>query len=250
MQNIKLTNEEIITIKKKNKIKDANGQEGTVYFYYDEGKVVALKLFTTTDSNILENKEKKIILLNRKPLSEGILKPIKTVSNNDQIIGFTQELVWPHQTFFDLKVATKKAKRIEYLQQVKKLIEELHNNNIIHGDIRSFNLLVQNNKVKICDMDNCIVDNLNSDLDGWCTNFYQQKVKNIDPKLDIFCFNLVTIAILKQTFDIYAIDHIKNSLPIYKDIYQIYQNMINLDSNYNGEYLIDYINKKTKIKLI
>lgn len=250
MQNIKLTDKEIITIKTKNKIKGARGQEGSIYFYRDEGKTFALKLFTATNPNILENKEKKIMILNKKPLSEGILKPIKTVSNNDQIIGYTQQLIWPHQTFFDLKTSTKKTTKIEYLQQAKQLIEELHDNNIIHGDIRSFNLLVQNNKVKICDIDNCIVNDLNSDLDGWCKKLYKQKFGSIDSKLDIFCFNLVTIAVLKNIFDIYAINYIKNSSPLYKDIYQIYQDMNNINSNYTGEYLIDHINKKTKIKLI
>lgn len=110
MQNIKLTNEEINKIKNKNKIKNADGFEGAIYTYCDEGKLVALKLFTTKDIEVLKNKEKKIILLHQKPLNKNILKPIKTVSDNDHIIGYTEELILPHNTFEDIKLNTIKRK--------------------------------------------------------------------------------------------------------------------------------------------
>ena len=34
----------------------------------------------------------------------------------------------------------------------------------------------------------------------------------------------------------------------YKEIQRIYENMRNTDIKFNGEYIIDHINKKTKVK--
>ena len=51
---------------------------------------------------MLANKEKKIILLNNMNLDSNILTPIKTVSNHNEIVGYTQEFIWPHKTFDDL----------------------------------------------------------------------------------------------------------------------------------------------------
>lgn len=250
MQNIKLTNKQLETLKSKHQLRDANGSEGQIYLYNDNGQKVAIKLFNTTNLNILENKEKKIILLNKLPLNENILKPIKTVSNNEQVIGYTQELIWPHHTFSELKILMLKKDKIDVLKQAKSLIENLHNNGIVHGDIRSLNLLSQDKKVKICDIDNCIIDGLNFDTYGWFTNDYNKNVKCIDERLDIFCFNLVTLALLKRIMDDTVYAHMKDAYIFNKDIKKIYEEMLNLTENYNGEYLIDYINQKTKIKLL
>lgn len=250
MKNIKLTDKEIATIKKKNKIRNANGQEGFIYFYHDEGKIVALKLFTTTNLQTLDNKAKKIILLHQKPLDDNILKPIKTVSNKDAIIGYTEELVLPNETFEDVKLRNSKKQKIDYLRQAKVLIEHLHSHEIIHGDVNSFNFIISNGIVKICDLDNSSINGLPTDIQHYNLIHYLKKRTTLDYNSDIFCFNLLTIAVLKKIVDIYAINHIQDTFPLYKDIRQIYQEMDDLDSNYNGEYLIDYINEKTKIKFL
>lgn len=250
MQNIKLTDEELITIKKKNKIKNANGQEGAIYFYHDDGKKVALKLFTTKNPQVLENKTKKIILLHQKPLNDNILKPIKTVSNHDTIVGYTEELFLPNETFDDIKLHYSKQKKINYLRQAKSLIEHLHSHGIIHGDINAFNFIIANGIVKICDIDNSSINGLPVDVKHYNLSQYLEGTNKLDYNSDIYCFNLLTIALLKKLIDIYAIEYINNSFPVYKDIRQIYHDMNNLSPNYNGEYLIDHINEKTKIKLI
>lgn len=250
MQNINLSDQQLQLLKKKYKLRGLDGTEGQIYLYNDNGQKVAMKLFNTTCPKVLENKEKKIKLLYKKPLDSNILKPIKTVSNNDRIIGYTQQLVLPHSTFDDIKVSANKKNKLEYLKKAKYLIENLHDNDIIHGDIRSFNLLVQHNVVKLCDIDNCIIEDLNYDVQGSFADIYKNGVGTIDKYIDVFSHNIVTVAVLRKLLDHVVYDYIKKAVSINSDIATIYNEMLNLSENYSGEYLIDKIDKKMKIKFL
>ena len=248
MQNIELTQEELNYIINNNILKKAYGKESQLYRYNDNGQKVALKIFSTKNPNILEKKEKKIILLNKINFSDDILKPIKTVSLNGSVIGYTEELIWPHKTFEDIKTRTRKKTRINYLLQAKKLIEELKFNDIIYGDIHSFNFLVNNNTIKLCDMDNASIGGIDNEVRSILAWEYFDKYGHIDHNCDIFCFNLLTISMLKKYIDTWTLSYLKYASSEYEEIQRIYENMRNSDINFNGEYIIDYINKKTKVK--
>lgn len=248
MQNIKLTQDELDYIKNKNKLKNAYGKESELFSFEDNGQKVALKIFNTNNPSILERKEKKITLLNKLNLSNNVLKPIKTVSLNDYIIGYTQELIWPHKTFEDIKTGVRKKTKINYLLQAKDLIEELKINNIVYGDIHSFNFLVNNNTVKLCDIDNVSINGIENEVRSLLAWEYFDRYGYIDFNCDVFCFNLLTISMLKKYIDTWTLSYLKYASSEYDEIQKIYENMRNNDIAFDGEYIIDYINKKTKVK--
>lgn len=251
MQNIKLTDQELNIIKTKHRLKNADGREGFICCYEDEGKKVALKIFDTKNHDMLANKEKKIILLNNMNLDSNILTPIKTVSNNNEIVGYTQEFIWPHKTFDDLKLNTKASVKLDYLRQAKQLIENLHENGIIHADINSFNFMVNHETVKLCDIDNSQIGDLANDVSIYYVNNYK-KYNNgeIDFNCDIYSFNIVTIALLKKYDNLGAQFHIESYIS-YKDwVNNMYNKMKLWNHQFKGDYFIDNIDKKTKIKFL
>lgn len=251
-----------IIFNKNNIIKLFNyGIESEVFLYYDNDKVVALKLFnkyfelrsnedkilnknqdllSPITNEILENKRKKLELIYNNDLFKDEVQIKKLVfDKNDNFIGYTMK-------FENLKTSNncmKKKYKIEQLKKLKEKIIKLNENGIYYGDFNKKNLLVNKNNIMLCDLDNIRIVDLDFDLKSVHVKEYEKVCKNIK-YIDNYCFNLFTISYLYNIYYPYILEYLyQNSLPFRlntKKNKDIYNKIIRLKNNYNEtEFFID-----------
>ena len=165
--------------------KMSSGSEGTVY-KVDETTVV--KVFDRITPHKISTKMDKISILNGKSLPHYATPKRMVVNEVGDPIGYTMEFIIESKIIgnfnmmlnsnsFSLRV------KIEYLQKLQKTLEEAHKQGLTVLDIRSENIIFnQNEEVIIIDTDNFKVGVLEPETLGLCTELY---LKKISPVLDI-----------------------------------------------------------------
>lgn len=82
------------------------------------------------------------------------------------------------------------------------------NNGIYIGDISEKNIFVTDNGVKLCDLDNIRIGNLDFDVLNLFQKNYLREYENIDD-IDKYTFNLFTVSYLSKIIFSYVDDYLK-----------------------------------------
>ena len=201
-------------------------------FIHDSGLII--------DEASLENKRKKIELIpNIKELNDEV-KILDCIYKNNEFKGYTMEL----EDMKPIDMFSSKRKKIKWLKLLKEKIQLLNSCGIYIGDCNQNNFLVSKDgkTIKLCDLDNLRIGNLDFDSRHNFVNKFENKCKKKE-YIDSYCFNMFTISFLaKVVNDIYYIENcnIPNFLNT-KENRNIYDSMINLDDSYQYKFLIDNI---------
>ena len=246
MPNIKLTSSEVEKLK--NKCIDyggesyiATGRRGTLY-----------KIFKSTEDaeetkKINENKFQKILkLYNIHKLNYSIM-PLSTISLNGEFIGYEMTHDKGDETFF-ASVISKKEK-IEYLKKVKDALIYFESKNIIYGDIKCDNILLnqRTHQIKFCDIDNIQLENYKMDIiDDDYSHFVDEDgfiSKNVHP----YMCNLFTMEEMESS-SLYHREIVEKLQAGYVPDYltdEATPTLKKMISSYNGynKYLVDYLKK-------
>lgn len=141
----------------------------------------------------------------------------------------------------------KQKNKIETLENTKNLILTMHNEGIIHGDLISSNILVDETVPSIIDFDNCSYrgyDIKYSDANDFTQEF--MKKFGVNKELDIFLFNLLTFSIIndcKMDLTRQKISQNKYGYFDNKDGIKICNSLFLDDEVPNKDFLIDTIDK-------
>ena len=201
------------------------GFESKIYLYGNE----LIKFFYNKS---MENKVKKLKILEN--LDEDIIKPKAIVlDKNSKIIGYTMEYKNNFRSINPRELSHQK--KIKYLLQLKEKLDILHKHDIVYGDIKSSNILINDNfEMYLCDLDNIQIDNLPIDVINIGAYLYTDVINNIDKSLDIYMYNIYVLKILLgfHTIDEEILKYLYDSY--YKrwrydnDFREIIYNMMNL----------------------
>lgn len=239
----------------KNKI--FKGYEANISRYYDN----LIKLFyvfpseRTSYSSISDihlNKRKKLerILDIRYFNKHNLIYPIDLYNVYYQFAAYTIPDRRDFIPIYDAKLDLDQ--KIIVLKKFRRILEYFHSNNIIYGDIKGSNMLVNKNlDVCFCDIDNVSIDELDFDVMSRCLSYFYRCYGDISYKMDSFMFNMFT---LEYLLEIYS--------PNYEDVFdfldlgqvvlfpnctdkvmvkKIFHDIRNISDNYGGEYIIDYV---------
>lgn len=225
------------------------GMESVLYYYRVNNDIILLKKFKTkldfkeyivdVPKSTLDNKRKKIELINERDYLVDEVKPLNLVYDKDEFIGYTISI----DSIKTANEINSKRKKIYILKQLKDKIEKYNECGIYIGDISANNILVQSDgTIKLCDLDNFKIDDLDFDLLSTFQRIYRKKVNN-DNNIDNYCFNMFTVAYLQNIYTPYVLYNLRNNGLKYplnsKENKRIIDSLINLDNNYQKKYLID-----------
>ena len=189
---------------------------------------------------------KRIGNLTEEEFSEEYLKPMYLVDKNRGNLSRYAENTQ------DLGFICDKNKLLRYLKISKVLLLNLHKEyKYIHGDISCSNILVNDDEVKtyICDFDTAIkIGQEPCDYTWFSDNLlsYLYYYK-FDEKIDIYKFNLMTIAVLFNKYEHEVFNLIEqNKLGEFgedKNVKRLAKELLLNDTrkSYSGEFIIDYI---------
>lgn len=203
------------------------------------------------DNQVLENKRKKLICLDNIKLSNNFVKPKELVFINNQFKGYTMDFI-SYTTLDDFLFKSKRDK-IFLLKAVKDLIKEAHSNNIILGDLNSFNFLIDDYKVYICDLDNSTIGQYKTDsFPKMLTDQYLNNLP-LDERIDIFLFDILVIYMFYYRTPINIINKRlmeKTSLRNNKEIWLLYNQLLDFNNkNYTPPNILDTIEKQKRFFL-
>ncbi|MBP3634961.1 MAG: hypothetical protein J6J17_00680 [Bacilli bacterium] len=232
----------------------STGIESIIYKYKYGSKIIFLKIFKKeigseketikiVDKDFLLNKQKKIEIIPKTNCLSNEVSILGPVIYNNEFIGYAMEIDERY-----LKTASyydKRKIKIEVLKQLKNKIEIFNSNGVHIGDIKESNiLLAKDGSIKLGDLDNYKIGNLDIDLPSIFVKEYRQRVSS-DENLDNYCFNLFTIAYIEGIYLPYIKKYIRvEGVPKCldtKENREIIDSMMHLDDTYKKRYLIDYM---------
>jgi hypothetical protein len=228
-----------------------HGVEGIVYLYNDNGQVVSFKKFYTGedyDSN--DNKELKLIILENESVLKNDIKLLNRIYSMGKFIGFTS-VYEPYQT---ISYDDSPSKKIKFLSLLKERYEELNKHNIYIGDFYINNFGFVDNRIKLFDIDNYRIDDLDFNAVDDAMIEYQNKCYNIN-NIDYFCFNYFALSLLASVEPEMILRGIYDEIPKKlktKEIINFMEELRHIDDYYsikkdnNGKTktLLNIINKK------
>lgn len=217
-----------------------SGKEGTVYEYSND---IAIKIFNA--NTLLHSKFEKIALLHNAPIEYFATIPKKLVATNTQF-GYSMKNMNGYTTLLELIKLSYKSK-ISILFQIKEIIEIFHNQkDIIIGDIRYENILVKQNDLVFCDVDNFKIGDINPEILNIYGKQYFKKYQQYDEGLDIFSFNILSLLFIFGISNEGIVDCILNTEKLENPrIKELFMSVLE-DEKYTKEYFIDGILPKTK----
>ena len=255
LPNIDLT-EEAVKYYIKNKY-ISMGSEGIV-FKYDKKSVI--KIFGFWDQDIMiegmtSEKLEKIQLLYNKNI-EQMVKILGTVSINNHIVGYRMSYSKNDISYYDTSYQI--GVNISILKNIKETLLSFHKNGIIYGDVFSGNILVDknSNRIKFCDIDNVMIDNIPFDFLGKVLSIYLGDYGFVDETIDAYSFNILAmlktlfpndkkanrmtiLKLLHDNFEIVMDEYCKRQFlqDDSKNIKRIVKSMLN-PREYQGEYIL------------
>lgn len=216
-------------------------------------KNTAYKIFVypTSDepTEMLDNKLEKIKRQYNTPLEYSV-SPLRTITLFSELIGY--EMTYDEDDIPLLDAFLTKEQLLESLKKTRNILDYYHSKDIIYGDIKDDNILInkKTGEIKFCDMDNIHMQDLPIDvMSQELADFFEEHQK-ADVIADHYMHNILTL---------YKLSYQKNdNEQIAKMIRQgtitelptdeekakcIIKQMKNL-STYRGGYLIDYVYKE------
>ena len=121
------------------------------------------KIFKEKDPNVLENKLQKVIRIPKKKV-DFFTNPISTLSCEGNFVGIEMNYVEDESAWW--KYNLNPIEKIKLLLDLKEKLLILEDKNIIYGDIKDDNILINKNRkeIKFCDVDNISIDEYKMDL--------------------------------------------------------------------------------------
>lgn len=228
------------------------GMESVIYIYKDGSNICCIKLLKKyielptqkieIPEETFENKRKKIEIINNDPLFSDEVRPISLVYENGMFLGYTMEL----ENYKTAEVFDSRKKKIEILRKYKEKIEKFNEHGIYIGDISENNIFITENGIKLCDLDNIRIGNLDFDIKNCFQKEYLRKYKDIE-NIDKYTFNLFTIGYLSKIVSVFIDSYLKEGkLP--KPINSKRNLELIKDKNYTEDYFIDNLKKEYILK--
>lgn len=202
------------------------GIDGKLYIEKDQ----IIKIFNTTDKETIENKIKKLEILNSTNL---LCKPITLIKKNNDIIGYTEKSIYTYTTLCSVIMDFSKHEKIRQLIKIKDKLEMLHKFGIIVGDLSVKNILINKyGEILFSGLDNCMVNGLPFDTLSEVEKTYCSRVRDIDEKMDDYMLNILTMSYIERIPQEYILYYLKiNNLPF------ILNNKTNRETTRNMIYL-------------
>lgn len=205
------------------------------------GEKIVFKI-PSTDS---KNTEKKLLYLDN--ISNlPITYPKYIYKPKDELSGYVMDYLGEDAT--NILYEYTEEEKINFLLKVKNKLEILHQNGIIHGNIKTSNILTPNNPI-FCDLDDCIIkeENLYMEKPNILYQNYLDRTQTVDENLDKYEFNVMCYCVLNNIRSPFLIEHrIKNSIEkndfgYFKDkeSIKIIKRLITFKDHYPDEYLIN-----------
>ena len=246
--NIKLTIDEYMRITEEQGF--AKGGESIIC--KTDNRHTLYKFFRNPDNDFLidmpENKVKKIARLYQLNPNFAV-KPLSTISVGNYIVGY--EMTYNPNDILFKGARLSREEKIEILKKAKVALEHFKELNIVYGDIKSNNILIdpQTGEIKFCDMDNIQLEEYPIDLITLYVRHFVSKYGKIDNVVDAYMHNIMTLQQLgfpnpNPTY-IDVIDTIEQGVyPVNYPIKAIetFESMTDI-RQFNGEYAIQYIMK-------
>ncbi len=225
----------------KNNTRKHCGYESNLYEFE---KDYLIKIFKTEDSEILKQKEDKIEILNSLELN-GII-PLEKVYIDNNFRGYLSKTEKDFHPVDSLRQKNKEKQRILLL--LRKELELLHQNNILFGDIHSENILYDGNTIKLCDLDNAYINNINFDALNNYISTYIHNIDTIDYRIDNYALNIFTVGYLNKISFPYIFEFILNKGRLNYSLNSIenkiiINNLVNIRKEYNDDLLINHLKK-------
>ena len=230
----------------KSKIKKlySDGVESNIYLYDLDGQTVLLKLLK--DKSSLKNKEKKVNIIIDSDILKDEVNILASASINGQFVGYFMPLDLEYtRTVSDFD---KKRVKISALKQLRDKMERFNKNGIYIGDFNEKNILIdKENNIKLCDLDNFKINDLDFDTPSTFVHYFRRNCKN-EEKVDNYCFNLFTVSLMEKIYSPYVLNYLtSNPLPRYMDSKEnrkIVDKLVFLDDSYQKKYIIDNLTSK------
>lgn len=218
----------------------------TLYkIFIDHSKASASMFLTASQlSYMSDNKLQKIIALYN-DANEDFVQPIATLSYRGKLIGY--EMTYDHNDLSMLHQHSQSESRealISILDSSKDILLRLAQKDIIYGDIARRNVLVnqKTGKVKLCDVDNVQYGEYPIDVKNVFVKTYE-RLRKIDPSVDAFLHNLMTLSALDYDLDACLDDEAYFSERFTKEAIPVIKTFEDL-TTFSGEYLVQYVKKK------
>ena len=156
-----------------------------------KGKTYIYKKYLEPEKVFNNQFDRRFEFLSKAKLTQSLF-PKFTVSEDNEKVGYLSQMI-KNQSILQVEDPVEKFRA---LISAKKAIQEIHNKNIIHGDIHPGNILVKNNKRCLIDFDNCEVtssDDIKLDFERSSIPAMEFINRNgVIKNLDIYMFNVLT----------------------------------------------------------
>ena len=223
------------------------GYESKIYRLDDN---TLLKVFNDR-INYPRNKLKKLEILSQLDISENFFKSLVYVDGN--FIGYTMEDLTKKGYKILNCCEHSTNKKVEISKLIWQRLEELHELNIIYGDIRDANILYNGNDIIFCDMDNIKIEDCFFDIISAQNETYLHKTHFKYDSFDNYVFNKFFVGYYQKTYMpqvIYELENYNLEKRLNNDeCRKIAHEMTFLDENYMGELFIDHLNDTFTTKL-
>lgn len=168
-----------------------HGCEATIYLYKDNGEEVALKIYFDKNEEANNNKELKIQILQNESILKNDMHILSRVYSNGKFIGFTSK----YEPYMPLSFLDSREQKINLLRLIKNRYEELNEHGIYIGDFNIDNFSLENGRIKLFDIDNFRIDDLDFNIVDTAMIEYRERCKFIY-KIDYYCFNWFALSLL------------------------------------------------------
>ena len=207
------------------------------------------KFFKDHNGNYIDmsdNKFKKLLELYILNLASAV-KPLSTISVNGHLVGY--EMTYNPDSVTLKNSGFTREEKIAALKRTKEILEYFHTKDIIYGDVKSNNILVdrKTGEIEFCDMDNIRIREYPMDLVAEYVQPFE-KCGKIE-LCDAYIHNLMTLQQLGFPNNYPTFREVQKALareiypPNFKEeAITIFESMI-IPRKFNGEYVIQYVKK-------
>lgn len=166
---------------------------------------VYYKIFKNAYKSDIETKIDKIKYINELGIKDQIV--LGTIEIDGSIVGYAYE-VPNYKDNKDIDICSNNTKKkIKELEALKNKINILHDNGIIHGDIKIKNVVLNNGEALFRDYDNVSVNGCNFDHNSKAQSIFINRY-GINEKLDELTLNIAYISHLNNVIEEVAIDYV------------------------------------------